>query len=391
MKNLTTKAILRIVLPYVLFAGLWILWSDRLLGTLFSDPASLTRWSIYKGWAFVLVTALLLSYLLRVEFRARDRASAAFEESQQQMSRSQALLLAVTEGTSDVVYVKDTQGRYLLFNSGACHIMGKAREEVLGKDDTALFSPEDAGRLMAGERRLMETGATETFEEIITIGGGVRTFLSTKGPVCDPQGKVIGLFGIARDITERKRAEEALRQSEATLRSVFRAAPAGICIMKERVFQSANKYWCEEFGYPEESLIGKSARMFYDNDEEWNRVGEEVYGHLQAKGVASAETRMRCGDGSFREVVLTAAPIRQDDLSAGTVAIIHDITARKATERALHESERKYRELVEHANSIILRWTHEGRISFLNEFGLRFFGYSAEEIIGRHVVGTIVP
>ncbi len=58
---------------------------------------------------------------------------------------------------------------------------------------------------------------------------------------------------------------------------------------------------------------------------------------------------------------------------------------------ALQESERKYRELVEHANSIILRWTRDGCITFLNEYGLKFFDYSSEEIIGRHVVGTIVP
>ncbi len=68
-----------------------------------------------------------------------------------------------------------------------------------------------------------------------------------------------------------------------------------------------------------------------------------------------------------------------------------DISERRKTETALRESERKYRELVEHANSIILRWRRDGRITFLNEFGLKFFGYSAEEIIGRHVVGTIVP
>lgn len=63
----------------------------------------------------------------------------------------------------------------------------------------------------------------------------------------------------------------------------------------------------------------------------------------------------------------------------------------KLSEERLAESERKYRELVELANSIILRWTHDGRITFLNEFGQRFFGYSAGEIVGRHVVGTIVP
>lgn len=68
-----------------------------------------------------------------------------------------------------------------------------------------------------------------------------------------------------------------------------------------------------------------------------------------------------------------------------------DIIARTEAQAKLEQSERKYRELVEHANSIILRWDRAGRVTFLNEFGLRFFGYAEEEIIGRHVIGTIVP
>ena len=68
-----------------------------------------------------------------------------------------------------------------------------------------------------------------------------------------------------------------------------------------------------------------------------------------------------------------------------------DISDRVGAEEALRQSERKYRELVQNANSIILRWTRDGKITFLNEFGQRFFGYSEEEISGLHVVGTIVP
>ena len=70
---------------------------------------------------------------------------------------------------------------------------------------------------------------------------------------------------------------------------------------------------------------------------------------------------------------------------------IVDITQQKSVEEALRESERKYRELVEHANSIILHWSRDGRVLFLNEFGQRFFGYSETEIVGRDVMGTIVP
>ena len=102
---------------------------------------------------------------------------------------------------------------------------------------------------------------------------------------------------------------------------------------------------------------------------------------------------------------LTVYAAGPDTFDAGEMAFLtelaHDIAygiaalrsgdERQRAEKALRESEQKYRELVEHANSIILRWTNDGRITFLNEFGLHFFGYSGGEIIGRHVLGTIVP
>jgi PAS domain S-box-containing protein len=75
----------------------------------------------------------------------------------------------------------------------------------------------------------------------------------------------------------------------------------------------------------------------------------------------------------------------------GVYGAVQDISARKQSEERVADSERKYRELVEHANSIILRWTRDGNITFLNEYGQRFFGFMAEEIIGRPVIGTIVP
>jgi PAS domain S-box-containing protein len=87
-----------------------------------------------------------------------------------------------------------------------------------------------------------------------------------------------------------------------------------------------------------------------------------------------------------------AAPLfDRDGQRSGAIEVLRDVTEQRGVEAALLDNERKYRELVEHANSIILRWTRDGRITFLNEFGQRFFGYSAEDIVGHHVMGTIVP
>jgi PAS domain S-box len=110
----------------------------------------------------------------------------------------------------------------------------------------------------------------------------------------------------------------------------------------------------------------------------------------QLSGKALYETIHQRKDGSTFPVEISLRAI-QSEGKRFYQAVIRDITERKEAERSLQESERKYRELVEYANSIILHWTNDGKITFLNEFGQRFFGYSAEEIIGRHVIGTIVP
>ena len=132
-----------------------------------------------------------------------------------ELRQNQELLRTVIEGTSDAVYVKDTIGRYLLFNNAAERFTGKRAEEVLGKDDTFLFPLEEARMVMEADQAVMAAGKTKTFEERLTDPTGkALTFLSTKGPMFDDAGTPIGLFGIARDVTDVKRAQEALRRSE---------------------------------------------------------------------------------------------------------------------------------------------------------------------------------
>jgi PAS domain S-box-containing protein len=140
-----------------------------------------------------------------VQQAASERARA--EDALQRTSR---LLAAVFEGTTDGVYVKDAAGRYLMINEAGARLLGRTPREVVGMDDTALFMPASARRIMALDREVMTAGQPHTYEnpDVETPDRVVRSYLSTKVPYRDAEGRVVGVMGITRDISERKRAEQ---------------------------------------------------------------------------------------------------------------------------------------------------------------------------------------
>ncbi|MDI3288908.1 ATP-binding protein [Polyangium sp. 15x6] len=125
---------------------------------------------------------------------------------------SRELLRAVTEGTNDCVFVKDLNLRYVMINSAGARVFGLVPEDVVGKDDNALFAQDDAAEIARRDREIMRTRRTTTYEcTSTTSSGATRYWQSTKGPWYDEEGRVIGLVGISRDVTARRRAEEAQR------------------------------------------------------------------------------------------------------------------------------------------------------------------------------------
>lgn len=179
------------------------------------------------------------------------------------------LLKAILDGTTDAVFVKDLDGRYLTINAAGASYVGRTIEEIVGCRDTDIFPAKTAQQIIAHDRRVMDCGETQSYEAVLPIGGASRVFLSTKTPYRDEEGRIIGLIGISRDITGRKEAERALHESEERLARILESAMDAIVTIDEHhvvhLFNAAaeNVFRCaasEAMGKPFDRFASESLK-----------------------------------------------------------------------------------------------------------------------------------
>ncbi len=160
------------------------------------------------------------------ELIRQDLAARSFVETK--LRETNALMAAVVEGTPDLVFVKDRLGCYLLANAALLALLGRSRARVLGHDDRELFPGEVAAALQRGDQQVMGSGRPVVLEEVLPAKDGhPRTFLTARVPHCEDGDRVVGVIGIARDVTElarqRRQAERALKLDS------LRALAGGVC------------------------------------------------------------------------------------------------------------------------------------------------------------------
>ncbi|HBZ54725.1 MAG TPA: hypothetical protein DEO88_04895, partial [Syntrophobacteraceae bacterium] len=199
-----------------------------------------------------------------------------------------------------------------------------------------------------------------------------------------------GHWKIRRRRRELDQVQAALRESEQRYRILVEDSFDGIFLQKGTKIVFANKPLHAMLGYEPGELIGKDHWIIY-HPEDQPMTRARAQARLRGESaIDHYEVRLQSKEGTVLDGEIRAKTFSFEE-EPGIRVWVRDVTDRKKAEARIAESERKYRELVEHANSIILRWTRDGKITFLNEFGQKFFGYSSEEIVGRHVIGTIVP
>jgi PAS domain S-box-containing protein len=317
----------------------------------------------------------------------------ARKEAEEELRRNYSILHAVLEGTTDAVFVKDLQGRYLMINTAGARFIGKTPPEVLGQDDAGLLTPDTARRIMADDHQILATGVTRTLEEVLTAAGVRLTFLTTKGTYRDAQGNVIGVIGISRDITERKRAEETVRESEERYRCLFAALAEGVVFQDlAGVTQTCNASAERILGLTLDQMNGRSPF-----DPRWRAVHEDGTPFSEETYPAAVTLRMGKGcsnvvmgihkpDAPLTWIVVNSEPLirPEEDRPYGVVCSFSDITERKLAEEALRESEERWRTVVETVPDFIITMDQHGTIQFINRVHP---GYRREHVIGSSAYG----
>lgn len=154
-----------------------------------------------------------------VNRRQRERLlqSQAAQRAQSKRLQALKLLKAVADSADDAIFVKDIEGRYLLFNRAACELAGKSEDEVIGRDDSSLFPSEQAEFLKGVHRRVLAEDRAVMTRETLDTAHGQRVILAKKGQLHDESGHLIGVYGISRDITEMERSSALLAEHDRHL------------------------------------------------------------------------------------------------------------------------------------------------------------------------------
>ncbi|TCP96406.1 PAS domain S-box-containing protein [Sphingomonas sp. PP-F2F-A104-K0414] len=264
---------------------------------------------------------------------------------------SSALLAAVMEAVPGVVYAKDRAGRMLAANRGTAELVGKPLSAIIGRTDREfLDDPSQGAAVEVNDRRIMAENDVEVLEEEISLPDGTcATWLSTKAPFRDADGIVVGLVGSSIDISERKRAENALLQLNETLEDavvertaerdrMWETSPDLMLVIDfEGVFRRVNPAWTALLGYEATALVGHHVNEFV-LEEDHSRTLEAL--RLTADGQRpDVEVRYRHKDGSVRWISWVAAPAGDMTYATG-----RDVTAVKEQAEALAQAEEQLRQ-----------------------------------------------
>ena len=189
----------------------------------------------------------------------------------------------------------------------------------------------------------------------------------------------------------RKKAERELKAQNEQLSAILSSTPLGIFQMRNGIIEWVNIPFAAMLGYDETGLMGKNIQSLFRSPEDYEQATRDLLIHRDAAGRPFAECRLVRNDAVLLPARLQVQPLDPRDITKGGTFVVTDITEKQKIADALKASEARYREVLQNSQSIIIRVDTRGMITFFNTFALTFFDYAADEVLGKNIVGTIVP
>lgn len=300
------------------------------------------------------------------------------------------LLRSVVNLTTDAIFVKDRQGKYLLFNRAASDFVGRPVEEVIGHDDSELFAPDSAQLVRRRDQLVMDSGKPMVGEERLVASGTERTYLASKVPLKNSDGKIVGLIGISRDISDRKKSEEKILQHQAFLEAIIQTASEGICVFEQlspitpATFSVWNERMSELTGYSLDEINERGWTQALNIATESEVAPEIPFLNLySSKNQREIEGRIRRKDGEIRILSASTSKVKLGDGSATYIALVQDITDRRRVEQAYKESEQRFRLFMENLPGRAWIKDAQRRYVFINQRMQDEFGRTLEDCVGK--------
>ncbi len=324
-------------------------------------------------------------------------------KTEERLQKSEERYRKITSAITDyiyTVYLKNGEVIKTIHGPGCIAVTGYSEEEF--EQDSYLWikivHPDDRPIVEKHANNLAKGIESAPIEHrIFHKNGEIRWVQNTPVLHYDEEGNLISYDGLIRDITDRKIAEVALKEREERLQSIFKVAPIGIGIVVNRVFIDINQCICDMTGYSKEELIGKSARILYPSQEEFEYVGTEKYRQIAEKGTGFVETKWIKKDGTIFDVLLASTPIDVNDLKKGVTFTALDITERKKNEEAI-KKEKQFTELILESlpglfylYELNKEFPEESHLVRFNKKHSTLTGYSPRELYGMKIKDWFEP
>jgi diadenylate cyclase len=233
---------------------------------------------------------------------------------------------------------------------------------------------------------LCRRGNNKIAVQEVSIGTDVR--LPKNGDIRPHLQEIVTLI---KQTMLRRKAEREIKVQNDQLTAILSATPLGIFQVHNRLIAWVNHQFAKMLGYEESFLIGKDMQSIFKTAEDCDHVCRELQVSWNGRGFGNTECKLVKQDGSYLICQLQVQMIDPRDIGKGGTFVVTDISEKRKIADALKESEAKYREVIQNTQSIIIRMDTLGNITFFNHFALSFFDYTSDEVIGKNVIGTIVP